>query len=291
MSDIEHNIASDTNEASSTDIVPVDTSVEAAMLDYCPKCGRSNVPVAHSPNNAHICLDCERAVNSRYTHARNHQPDWPDIARQNGLELWERQPGETMLEFSIWQAYRDAYPGKKPSYKDAARQLNTSYEVVKKVASRWSFNLRLQAWMTYCDELTLQQRHTEILAMNSEHIAMAARLRAKLSAAIDQINPAELKASDINSLFKTATELERKARVDTMAQEEMRNMLCKDNSNPELQKTQTKTDDLGEVVKILMKAGVLGDVTQAGIRKTTTTTTEIVVKDDNDNSTSLVTEE
>jgi hypothetical protein len=218
------------------------------------------------------------------------QSDWVDVAKESGLELWEQQPRETQWEYSVWLAYRDAYPGKKPTYGDAAKQLGTTYEAVKKIASRWSFNMRLQAWMRYCDEVTLVQRRNEILEMNKDHVDMAARLRRKLSTAIDMIDPTSLKPSDINSLFKTATELERKARTDTMAQEELRNDATKDNGNPELQKTQTKQDDLGEVVKILMKAGVLGDVTQAGIRTTTTTTTEVVVKDDNNNESSFVRE-
>lgn len=267
--------------------MPTENNTEIIQfLDNCPKCGRSNVQVANSPKNKHICLDCEKAENSRYSMMRRHQPDWPEIAKASGLELWEQQPNETQWEYSVWLAYRDSYPGKKPSYGDVAKQLNTTYDAVKMIAMRWTFNVRLQEWMRYCDEITLTQRRNEILDMNKEHVAMAARLRQKLSEAIDNIDVYALKPADINSLFKTAAELERKARVDTIAQEELRNDLVKDNSNPELQKTQTKTEDLGEVVKILMKAGVLGDVTQAGIRQTTTT--EIVVRDDSGNESSFV---
>lgn len=270
------------------EIIPVEAQIVDApvLLETCPKCGRHSVEVAHNPKNRHICIDCEKAENNRYMRLRQHQPEWQEIAKASGLELWEQQPNETQWEYSVWLAYRDSYPGKKPSYGDAAAQLNTTYDAVRKIAARWQFNVRLQAWMRHCDELTLTQRHNEILEMNREHVDMAARLRAKLSQAIDQIDVYSLKPSDLNSLFKTAAELERKARVDTIAQEEMRNALSQDNGNPELQKTQTKQEDLGEVVKILMKAGVLGDVTQAGIRQTTTT--EIVVRDDSGNESSFV---
>lgn len=260
------------------------------LLELCPKCGRHNVMMAENPKNRHICVDCERAENNRYSHLRRNQPDWQEIATSSGLELWEQQPNETQWEYSVWLAYRDAYPGKKPSYSDVAQQLNTTYGAVRMIAGRWQFNVRLQAWMRYCDELTLHQRRNEILEMNKEHVDMAAQLRQKLSIAIDAIDPYSLKATDINALFKTAAELERKARVDTIAQEELRNDLSRDNSNPELRKTQTKQEDLGEVVKILMKAGLLGDVTQAGVRTTTTTTTEIVVKDDQGSESSVISE-
>jgi len=270
-------------------MIPIENETEIIqLLDKCPKCGRSNVQVANSPKNKHICLDCEKAENSRYSRMRRSQPEWVEIAKASNLELWEQQPNETQWEYSVWLAYRDAYPGKKPSYSDVAKQLNTTYDAVRMIAGRWTFNVRLQEWMRYCDELTLTQRRNEILQMNKEHVDMAARLRQKLSDAIDRIDIYELKPSDINSLFKTAAELERKARVDTIAQEELRNDLVKDTGNPELQKTQTKTEDLGEVVKILMKAGVLGDVTQAGIRQTTTTTTEVVVRDDSGNESAFI---
>ena len=75
----------------------------------------------------------------------------------------------------------------------------------------------------------------------------------------------------IASLMKTAAELERKARIDTEAQEEMRRDLLVD---PEMrqQKKKANKDDLSEVVGILAKAGVLEGMK---IKKTTTTTTEV----------------
>ena len=203
-----------------------------------------------------------------------------EIAKDNGIELYERQPGETQLEWTIWQADRDSYPGAKPTYKGVAEKVGSTYDFVKKTAVRWNFQTRMQAWITECDRITIAQRRQEVLDMNADHIAMAAKLRAKIDAAIDGIRPEELKPGEINSLMKTMTELERKARVDTLQLESSRGEGFVDADNPELRKSPTKQSDLSEVIGILLNAGALGDITQIGVRQTETKVTEIVAKGD-----------
>lgn len=249
----------------------------------CPRCGRT---AERSTTSPHMCVDCEKAENSRITYYRQHQEDWVNAAKECGIDLWLQQPGETQWEYTIWCTFRDSYPGKKPTYGSVAKQLNTTYNVVRKVAQRWSFPVRMQAWMSECDKVTLTQRRQEILDMNKQHIDMAAKLRSKMDKAIEAIDPTFLKPSDIASLSKLATELERKARLDTIEQEEVLRDLSVDNENPELKKSPTKQGDLSEIVGILLKAGALGDITQIGVRQTT----EVVVRDDNGNSNSIVTE-
>lgn len=261
-----------------TDIVDnVDQGDEVVPLIKCPRCGQDKPQARRSP---HMCVDCEKAENNRVTYYRQHQDNWMDVAKEAGLDLWVQQPGETQWEFTIWTAYRDSYPGKRATYSEVAQQLNTTYTVVKKVAQRWSFPVRMQAWMQECDKITLLQRRQEVLDMNKDHVDMAARLRQKLSVAIDQIDPALLKPGEIASLAKLATEMERKARIDTIAQEEMRRDMLTDTENPELKKSPTKTNDLSEVVGILLKAGALTGLEGVGIRKTETT--EVVIKAPNE---------
>ena len=249
---------------------------------HCPRCGQFK-PAHHI--DKHLCIDCANAENTRVTYYRQHQDDWIANAKENGIDLWSQQPGETQWEFTVWTAYRDSYPGKKPTYGDVARQLNTTYNSVKKIAQRWSFQLRMQAWMKYCDDITLQQRRQEILDMNKDHVDMAAKLRSKLSTAIDMIDPMSLKPGEIASLAKLAADMERKARTDTIAQEEMRRDAMVDTENPDIKKSPTKQADLSEVVGILLKAGALGDITQIGVRQTKTT--EVALVDANGNSSSV----
>lgn len=236
-----------------------------------------------------MCVECEKAENSRITYYRQHQEDWIANAKENGIDLWNQQPGETQWEFTVWTAYRDSYPGKKPSYSSVAQQLDTTYNAVRKIAQRWSFQMRMQAWMKHCDDITLLQRREEILNMNKEHVDMAAKLRSKLNTAIDLIDPMALKPSEIASLAKLSAEMERKARVDTIAQEELRSNSLVDTDNPDLKKSPTKQADLGEVVNILLKAGALGDITQIGVRQTQTT--EVALVDANGNASSVTMED
>ena len=234
----------------------------------CPKCGQLK-PAHHI--DKHMCVDCSHAESNRVTYYRQHQGDWIAEAKEQGLSPWLQQPGETQWEYTVWTTYRDSYPGKKPTYNQVAEQLSTSYNVVRKISQRWSFPARMQLWMAEVDRITMLQRKEEILSMNKAHIDMATKLRSKLDVAIDAIDPSTLKPSDIASLVKLSTELERKARIDSEAQEELRNNLLVDTNNPELKKAQTKQTDLGEVLQILVKAGAL-----VGVRETR----EVVVKSD-----------
>lgn len=248
---------------------------EIVEIIHCPKCGQDK-PAHHI--DKHMCVDCSHAESNRITYYRQHQGDWIAEAKEQGIAPWLQQPGETQWEYTVWTAYRDSYPGKKPTFSAVAQQLGTTYNVVKKIAQRWTFPARMQLWMAECDRITMLQRKDEILSMNKSHIDMATKLRQKLETAIDGIDPAILKPAEIASLAKLASELERKARVDTEAQEAMRTNLLVDNSNPELKKAQTKQGDLTEVLQILLKAGALPGGTAIGVRETTTR--EVIAKTD-----------
>lgn len=241
---------------------------EIVQIEPCKKCG---LVKAMSKTNNHICEDCEKAENNRISYFRQHNFNWIDVAKEAEIELWERQPAETDLEWSVWLAYRDSYPSVKPSYKRVAEQLCTTINVVKKVGQRWSFATRMQAWAKYVDELTLAERKKEIVDMNKRHISMADKINQKLEHAIDSIDPFSLKPAELQGLLKLSTELERKARLDGT---ELHKAQATTDDNPALKKATTKTDDLSEVIGILGKAGILGNF---GIKQTTTT--EVVVKE------------
>lgn len=240
----------------------------------CSKCGQDKP--AHQ-TNVHMCVDCSHAIDSRLTYYRQHT-DWLAEAREQGLIPWMQQPGETQWEYTVWSAYRDSYPGKRPTYSSVAVQLATTYAAVKKISQRWSFPARMQLWMAECDRITLLQRREEILDMNKEHVDMARTLRSKLNIAIEKIDPNTLKPGEIAALARLSTDMERKARIDIIAQEEFRKELLVDDGSAEIKKTQTKPGDLAEVVAILMKAGVLKNGTAIGIKETTTTTREVLAK-------------
>ncbi len=237
------------------------------MMIKCRRCGQEKTP---HKTNRHLCEDCVKAENNRVSYYRYHNFNWIDIAREAELELWERQPAETDREWQIWLAYRDMYPSTRPSYRQVAEQLGTTVAVVKKIGARWDFPVRLQAWAKYVDNLTLQQRQQEILDMNKKHIEMAQALNEKLATAINAIDPYELEPKDIKGLLQLSAELERKARLHNS--DVIRPELA--DENPNLKDSPTKTEDLKEVLDILVKANVFKAI---GVKKTTTT--EVVVKE------------
>lgn len=237
------------------------------MMIKCRRCGQEKTP---HKTNRHLCEDCVKAENNRVSYYRYHNFNWIDIAREAELELWERQPAETDREWQIWLAYRDMYPSTRPSYRQVAEQLGTTVAVVKKIGARWDFPVRLQAWAKYVDNLTLQQRQQEILDMNKKHIEMAQALNEKLATAINAIDPYELEPKDIKGLLQLSAELERKARLHNS--DVIRPELA--DENPNLKESPTKTEDLKEVLDILVKANVFKAI---GVKKTTTT--EVVVKE------------
>lgn len=238
----------------------------------CPRCSTRGHADRRNP---HICSSCAKAENNLYMHRRRNH-DWVAAAVEVGLELWKQQPEETQWEYTVWLAYRDSYPGKKPSYRSVAEQLTTTVNAVMKIAQRWSFQMRMQAWMRHCDDITLLQRRSEILDMNKAHITMATKLREKLETAIDNLEPIMIGPKEIVSLAKLSSELERKARIDALAQEDHIRALTTDSDNPALRNNATPPSEMNEVLQILVKTGALGKITGIGVRETKTTEIALV---------------
>ena len=195
-----------------------------------------------------------------------------EAAKEDGREVWEQQPEETTTEWLLWQAFVGMYPAKKPSIIEAARLSCVNYEYARKISVRWNFPVRFQAYVSHFNAITAATRRQAMLDMNTKHINMATKINEKLEAAIAHITPSALEPKDIVALGKLAAELERKALVDSLAQETIMQDMANGGDNPELKKLQTQASDLPEVLKILMASGALN----FGIRQTT----EVVVKDD-----------
>lgn len=238
----------------------------------CPKCGKVGERSLH---NKHMCVDCEKAENSRYSYLRNNQGDWMIEAEEQDIKVWDQQPGETQWEYTVWQAYRACYPGKKPSYSEVAEELGTTSNVVRKIAQRWTFQARMQAWITECSRNVEVSARAAIMDMNMKQIDIASALQDKIGMAVDQLDPASLRPGEIATLMKASAEMERKARVDDLTQSALLTDLTQGPSNSGEKVAPTKQGDINEVLRILQSAGALPG-TLAGVK--TTTTTEVVVK-------------
>lgn len=250
----------------------------------CPKCGRTGVD-KHPAER--FCVDCVKAEKARLAKIHANNAGWQDVAIDNGLDLWERQPGESNWEYLIWTTYMGLYPYHKPTYKMVAEQLNTTYSTVKQVGKRWDFSVRLQAYISHCDAAMRQARLEAMVEMNNAYIDAAATLRSKLTEAVAQVRPEQLaaKPSELVAIAKLADDMERRARIDTDSRiEQLATM--HGGGEAEAKKHVTKKDDLADVVKILMDSGALGSITQIGVRETTTR--EAVLVDDNGQMSKLI---
>lgn len=234
--------------------------VEQVVLDICPKCGSREVVASKS--NPKICKSCAAAAQKRSITKRQIDKDWIEEAKEAGVDVWERQPRETDTEYAIWSTYRDSYPGKPMTRQQLAEAVGVGVSTVNNAFRRWNFPMRMQAWQHYCDAATVAMRRQDIVDMYQKQIGMAAELNEKIAEAIHNIDPYNLKPSELNSLLKTATELERKARVDAVEQERIRrDEVAMPGESKEVKQRTTKKDDLKEVLGVLAGAGVLDGVT------------------------------
>jgi len=251
-------------------------------LIRCPRCGQMKEP---DKVDKHLCKECSAAQTNRARRLNNvAKKDYVANALANDIDLWVQQPGETQFEFSIWVAYRDSYPGHRATYRQVAESLDTTTAAVKRVAMGWDFATRMQAWIDHVDNVTLIKRHEEILDMNKEYIDISVGIRNKLHTAINNIDPYELDAREIVALARLANETESKARLDTLEHEELHNSLTSGNTNKSVKTDSTDQADLGDVVSILAKAGVLEGFSRVGIKSTT----EVALVDNKNNVSNIV---
>ena len=251
-----------------TESADLDLEIHEQGLITCVRCSCLKYP---HKNNKHLCVDCVKVENQMVSHRRNHNEGWMAVAKEAEIELWERQPRETDREWGIWLCYRDQYPSKKPTFVDVATQIGTTVSNVRSVGARWDYSIRMQAWARYVDILTKEQRQKEILGMNAKHISMAKKLNEKLEQIIESLDISEVTPAQLSSLMKAATDLERKANIDTVATigqlDDLRDQKLGTGGGVEAPKT--KKEDLQQIVDILAKAGALDHIT--GMKKTITT--------------------
>jgi hypothetical protein len=235
-----------------------------------PKCLTCGLEVKKVDKDG-ICPDCKRVTKNREKSLEKQNYNWMELAKENEIELFDRQPGETDFEYKLWVMYRDMYPAKKPTYSAVSQTLCVPIGTVKAVGAKWSYQARLQAWVKHTDELLLKNRQQDIVDMNKKHVDMANKLNEKLATAIDNIDEYNLKPGELAGLLKLSTELERKARLDNteVAKPHF------DDVNPNLKKVDTKTEDMADIIGILKSAGILNP-TAVGIKQTT----EVIVKED-----------
>jgi len=234
---------------------------------HCEKCHGTVDKNAADPRYCNSCYELETQNSSV---AKKMNSSWMDEAGLLGLELFERQPEETNLEWRIWETYRSYYPRKMPTWNELADACESSVVTVVKTAAKWSFKVRLMSWSRFTDEGIQEKRIAAIKEMNVNQLSMAQTIQEKLKTAIEILDPTLLRPGEIVNLFKVATELERKITTYVDEKVESESLAGKNKGL-----TLTKAEDLNEVVAILQKTGLLDNKT-IGIEQTT----RIIAKED-----------
>ena len=232
----------------------------------CRKCGARSDPSKKDPG---LCNTCSREEAQVSEMQKKVNSNWMDLAVELGLELFERQPEESDVEWRIWCAYRNYYPLKLPTHSQLAVDTNSSVATVVKATQKWSYKARLMAWARFTDADIQEKRIHAVRDMNSRQLTMTQTIQEKLEAALDALDPLILKPNEIVSLFKIATELERK--VTTYVEEQVVSTAMESGTKQALV---TKPEDLSEIIAILRSTGAL-EGKNIGIEQTT----RLVVKE------------
>lgn len=200
--------------------------------------------------------------------------DWQALSRSLGLELFERQPEETDEEWRCWDAYRRAYPGKLPTMSQLSKQVGVSVATLVRMSERWSWKVRMMHWSRFTDADIQDERRAAIKEMNQKQLGLAQSMFDKLQEAVDYMDPATMKPSEITNMFKVVTGLQKDIATYT---EEVVDQPALD-GHAVKQSQVTKKEDLGSVAEILASVGLLDGAT-LGVR-----TTEVVIKKEDDSN-------
>lgn len=194
--------------------------------------------------------------------------DWQTLSRSLGLELYERQPEESDNEWLAWITYREYYPGKLPTMSELAQKLHMTVATLLKYSQKWNWKVRMIHWARATDADNMSQRRDAIKEMNRQQLEITQTMMSKLVEAMDYLDPATMKPSEITNMMKFATGLQKE--INTYVDEKIDQPAL--DANTVKQAQLTKKEELSDVAQILASVGLLGN-------KQGTKTTVIIQED------------
>lgn len=200
--------------------------------------------------------------------------DWVEQAAALGLAVYERQPDEGDAEWLIWTTYRNHYPGRLPSWAELAKECGVSTAAVVKAANTWRYRMRIVAWGNNADAANADERIQAIREMNKQQLDQARILRAKVTEALDYLDPATLKPNELATLMKLANEQERRI-VEALPEKVEGQAAMTADASAESHRTEAA--NVNEILSIMAAAGALGK-SIIGVEKQTVTTERVVVQ-------------
>ena len=181
-------------------------------LEKCKSCGKTfDIEVKRSNANREYCADCAPAARKEARLAKRDN-DWIEQAREQGIPLWEQQPGESNEEYELWTTYRDLWPDERPTVTKVSRLSAVGVGTVQRAYNTWTWAARLQSWIR---EVTAEQTASLRRAkreMVEDHVAMGKLMREKAMQAIDGFDPYDVTPNELVAILKETQRLESSGR-------------------------------------------------------------------------------
>lgn len=265
--------------------------VESIILDTCLGCGKTfGVDCQRSNANREYCSSCAPAARESITKLKQSNEGWLEYALEEGIPLWEQQPGESNAEYELWCSYMELWPGVRPTITKVSQATGVAASTVQRAYNKWTWGARLQAWIREVTAERTSQLRESRRRMVDDHVAMGEALREKAMQAIEAFDPYDVTPSELVSLLKETQRLESTARdmlddveasvasdVDGWSPVDAPVELFEDTTQSLPAKRGLDNAGLMEVVNILNNAGVL-KVTQT-VEVGESSPLELVVED------------
>ncbi len=216
------------------------------------------------PRRRKECIPCHAARKTAYKKFNDQDTSWMKLCEEYGLELWEKQPRETIQAFNAWVLYRDMYPGIAPTIGKVAAKLELPYTDIREWARRWNWKERLNAWVLYLDEENRQKKLDLKNALIERHLKVADAMQSKIEERLKRLDPNELEPHELARWVDLATKIERlsvglspdKGEVDTDAEKQKQQKQLDELTGKEI-KSITPKDKVSEILGILKQSGAI----------------------------------
>ena len=127
---------------------------------------------------------------------------------EDNRQPWERMQGETAVQFKYFEVYRQLEPTKR-SARAVAEIQRKSNETIEKYCTKNNWVERAAAWDDEQTRLARIEQTKEIAEMRKRHAKLAKDMLSKAQAAVDKLDPYEMKSIDISRIAEVASKLER----------------------------------------------------------------------------------
>lgn len=144
---------------------------------------------------------------------------------------WQRKQGETGAAFEAFCKYRDMPYMEEPTGRSLAkvgRMLGKSVTLMERWSTSHDWQERCRDYDNEIQKEELEARKVAVKKMQREHISLAGQLAEKAKAALEKMEPEEMKPRNVLDFLKLSMELERRARFELLADSELKDKVSKE---------------------------------------------------------------